>query len=158
MDDIANRKIFIFHIRGHDRRFSDLKHLFLGHGCEVRDASTSLTNAPSDPEHFRASVLTPLIQWSEIVVVLLSKSTTHNEFLNWVVGYGRTLNKRIIGIWDDEEYDGEPEIPPKLNEFGNAIVPFDPEQVIPAVTGGLDGFLNPDGGARPERPIYRHNC
>jgi hypothetical protein len=96
------------------------------------------------------------IEWCDVLIVFITQATQASEFVALTVKYARELNKRIIGIWDDEGGEDCGNVP-ALEEMGDAVAPFG-EQILAACTGELTDLLDRTGSARAEREIARVTC
>lgn len=155
-DRVCN--VFISHIHEDDSRLQPLKDLLEKDGCTARDSSVKSTNPndASDPDYIKREILGPRIEWAGTVVVLITPDTKDSDWVKWEIEYAQKLGKRIIGVWDHGEKDCE--LPPALDQFADAIVPWRSEQIIDAIFGRIDEWRDPKGEPCPDRPIARYRC
>lgn len=156
MNPIKDQKAYIIHLPADSRRVPAVRDMLTQHGCTVRHQSVTTATAAGDIERFQQDTLLPQIQWTDVLVVLISATTKNNPVVAWAVQTALSLGKRVVGIWDEEEKDGL--VPAILDDYANAVVPMDSKLVLGAVGGVLDGIRGPDGKSRTDRVIERHDC
>ena len=154
MNPIKDQKVYIIYLPSDSRRVSAVRDLVLKQGCQVRHQA--VTTSASEVERFQKEILLPQIEWTDVVVVLISVTTKNDPVIAWAVQCALSLGKRVVGIWDEDETDGT--VPGVLDDYANAVVPPDPALVLDAVGGGLDGIRGPEGKSRIDRVIERHDC
>lgn len=154
MNPIKDLKVYIIHLPPDGRRVSAVLDLLVSQGCQVRHQAVSTTAA--EVERFRQDILQPQIEWTDVLVVLISVSTKNDPLIAWAVQSALGLGKRVVGIWDEDETDGT--VPGVLDDYANSVVPMDPKLLLDAVGGGMDGVRGPDGKSRIDRVIERHDC
>ena len=91
-----------------------------------------------------------------MLVVYISKETKDSDYVDWEIEYAHTEGKRIVGVWEQGEKGCE--IPEALENYGDAIVGWNGENIIDAINGNDSIQENPDGSSRSERAITRHPC
>src|SRR5260370_30496730 len=155
-DTICN--VFISHIHEDDDGHSDIKDLLTKSGCEFRDSSinSSNPNEANNPDYIKSEILGPRIQWAGTMVVLISPDTHESEWVNWEIEYAHKLGKRIVGVWAHGAKDCD--TPEKLELYADAVVGWQGDCIMDAITGKLDNWQGPAGEPRPVRPIARYSC
>lgn len=156
VDEIKN--VFISHIHEDDEGLGDLKDLVAKHGLEVRDSSVTSEkpNAAKDPDYIKQNILAPQIEWASTLVVYVSQDTKDSEWVNWEIEYAHKLGKRIVGVW--ERGDNECEVPEALDQYGDALVGWNGESIVDAISGKSDEWHDRGGQLRDDRPITRYKC
>jgi hypothetical protein len=155
-DEIKN--VFISHIHEDDALLPELKDLISQTGCEVRDGSitSSKPNEASDPEYIKYQKLGPRIQWASTLVVLVSPETHTHEWVDWEIEYAVQQGKRIVGVWDQGAQDSD--LPTNLEMYADAIVGWQADRVVGAITGTINNWYMVDGNEHPARAIIRIKC
>lgn len=152
------KNVFISHVHEDDKKLSNLKNLLDSKGLEVRDSSitSEKPNKAKSPEYIKNEILKPHIDWAGCMLVYLSPEAKDSEWVNWEIEYAHEKGKTIVGVWEQGAKDCE--IPKALDNFANAIVGWNGDNIIDAINGDLDGFEDPDGASSPTRPIKHHKC
>lgn len=155
-DEIKN--VFISHIHEDDALVPELKDLIGRNGCDVRDGSItrSKANEASDPDYIKYQVLAPRIQWASTLVVLISPETHTHWWVDWEIDYAVQQGKRIVGVWDQGAKDCD--LPANLERYADAIVGWQADRIIGAITGELNNWYTADGNERGARSIARYSC
>jgi hypothetical protein len=150
--------VFISHIHEDDHRLGPLKELLAENDCQARDSSVNSSNPnhAKDPDYIMREILQPRIDWAGTLVVLVTPDTKDSDWVNREIQYAYDHNKRIVGVWDLGEKDCE--LPEKLNDFADAIVPWRAEQIIDAIFGKINDWRDPKGDPMPQRDIARYSC
>lgn len=150
--------VFISHIHEDDHRLEPLKELLAKNGCIVRDGSvnSNTPNNANDPDYIMREILKPRIDHCGTLVVLITPDTMDSDWVNREIEYAFDQGKRIIGVWDLGDHGCE--VPEKLDEYANAIVPWRSEQIIDAIFEKIEDFRDPKGDVIPERSMARYNC
>ncbi len=156
MNSINGQKTYIVHLPSDSRRVPAVRDLFLAQGGQVRHQAVTTSSSVVEVQRFQQRTLQPQIEWTDVLVVLISASTKNDPVIAWAVQCALSLGKRVVGIWDEEETDGT--VPGVLDDYANAVVPMDAKLVLDAVGGALDGVRGPDGKGRVDRVIERHDC
>lgn len=152
------KDVFISHIHEDDEGLAKLKELVAKHGLQMRDSSITADkpNNAKDPDYIKREILTPHIKWAGTLAVYISEGTCESEWVEWEIEKAHELGKRIVGIWEYGAKDCE--IPEALEKYGDAMVGWNGESIIDAITGKSDAWYKPTGGIRDYRPINRHSC
>lgn len=155
---METKNIFISHVHEDDGLLQDLKDLLKDSGYDIRDGSidSSKPNNARDPDYIRAEILAPRIRWAGTLVVLISPKTHESEYVDWEIEYAEKEGKRIVGVWAQGAQDSD--VPQNLDKYASAVVGWQAERVMDAITGKIDNWFEPDGSERPERSITRYNC
>jgi MTH538 TIR-like domain (DUF1863) len=155
-DDIKN--VFISHIHEDDEGLGKLKDLLSDNGMEIRDYSVNSdnpNNAKSE-EYIKSQILAPRIAASSVLIVYITPDTKDSVYVDWEIEYAESKNKRIVGVWEWGQSGCE--IPAALDKHYDAIVGWNGDLIIDAMTGDFDGYEAPDGSGRGPRPLKRHPC
>ena len=155
-NDIHN--VFISHIHEDDDGLINLKSLLKKHGHQIRDGSiTSDTpNNATNEDYIKSQILAPKIRWAGVLIVYVSPKTKDSKYVDWEIEYAHKNDKRIVGVWAPGAKDVD--LPKALDEYADAVVGWNSERIIDAITGEIDGWTGPDGQPRPERAIRRYAC
>jgi len=156
MNPIKNQKAYIIHLTTDSRRVPPFRAILTEQGCVVRHQALITATATGEVERFQQNILLPQIHWADVLCILISITTKDNLVMTWAVQTALGLGKRVVGIWDEDEEDGQ--VPAILDDYANAVVPMNRELVLDAVGGGHDGVRGPDGKSRTDRVIERHDC
>lgn len=154
-NDIKN--VFISHIHEDDAGLPDLKDLVARHGLDVRDSSITSekpNNAKTYDEIRR--ILEPQIEWASTLVVYVTPETKDSFWVNWEIEYANKLGKRIVGVW--ERGENQCEKPEALERHGDAMVGWNGESIVDAITGESNAWYEPEGKLKEYRPIKRYSC
>lgn len=152
------KNVFISHIHEDDSKLSGLKKILKKNGIDARDYSitSDKPNQAKSEDYIKSRILAPQIQQCSVLVVYVSEDTKYSKYVNWEIEYAQKIGKRIVGVWGDGE--GGCELPDALEEYGDAIVGWDGENLVDAIMGDDSVQENPDGSPRPKRDITRHPC
>ena len=157
MSDII-RNVFISHIHEDDGGLADLKELVARHGLLCRDGSitTGKFNSATNDDYIKYQILAPRINWASVLVVYVSPQTKNSDYVNWEIEYAHKQGKRIVGVWERGARDCE--VPEALNRYHDALVGWNGESIIDAITGKYDQSHQPDGSQHDYRQIKRFSC
>jgi len=155
-DEVKN--VFVSHIHEDDARLTQLKDLLGRNDYEIRDGSISSSkpNEATDPDYIKSEILAPRIQWASTLVVLISPDTHTSPWVEWEIEYAHKQGKRIVGLWAQGARDSD--VPANLDLYADAVVGWQADSVMDAITGGLNNWFTSDGTERPVRPISRYSC
>ena len=113
-------------------------------------------NAKSD-DYIKNQILSPRIKACSTLVVYVSKDTKESKWVDWEIDHAFKQGKTIIGVWEQGSKDCE--IPESLNQYGNALVGWNVDNIVAAINGENTGFENFNGSPRATpTPIVRHPC
>ena len=76
--------------------------------------------------------------------------------MNWEIEYAHQKDKRIVGVW--AQGANKTDLPRALDEYANAVVGWNSERIIDAISGVLNDWTGPNGEPWPERDIARYAC
>lgn len=157
MPDSHNHNVFISHRHEDDALVGQLKDLLRRNGAEVRDSSvTTATPNRAKAESYIKAILADRIQWAGKVVVIISPETKKSEWVGWEIAHAnRFPDKRVIGVWAPGATGVD--MPAELDEFADAVVPWDGNAIVAALEGA-DNWQGPDGTEVPPRNIKRLSC
>ena len=152
------RNIFISHIHEDDAGLSALKDLAARHGMNCRDGSitTDKFNNAQNESYIKYQLLAPRINWASVLVVYISPATKGSDWVNWEIEYAHKQGKRIVGVWERGAKDCE--LPEALERYADAVVGWNGESIIDAITGKSNESRTPDGTLQPYRNINRYSC
>ena len=153
-----NKNVFISHIHEDDDGLTKLKDLVAKHGLPMRDSSitSDKPNRAKNEDYIKQEILNPRIKWAGTLVVYISQDTWESEWVNWEIERAHELEKRIVGIWEYGAKDCK--IPEALEKYGDAMVGWNGESIIDAITGKSDDWYKPTGQISDYRPIRRYRC
>lgn len=152
------KNVFISHIHEDDEGLKRLKDLVSKGGLTCRDSSitTAKFNNAANEHYIKTQILGPHIRWASVLVVYVSPETKNSPWVNWEIESAHKQGKRIVGVWAWGERGCE--LPEALDRYGNAVVGWNGESIIDAITGKSDTWRNQDGSSRDYRKIKRYNC
>ena len=153
------KNVFVSHIHEDDTGLPDLMSLLASHGMEARNYSitSDKENNAKSPEYIKREILAPRIDACSALVVYITPDTKESEWVNWEVEYAYKQGKTIVGVW--ERGSNGCEIPEALEEFYDAIVGWNGENIVAAINGDYKGSTNPeDNPVDQPTPITRHPC
>ena len=155
---MAAKNVFISHVHEDDKLLQDLKDLLAKNGYEIRDGSidSSKPNEAKSEEYIKSEVLAPRIRWASTLIVLISPRTHESEWVEWEIEYGNKEGKRIVGLWAQGGQDSD--VPKGVDDYANAVVGWQADHVMDAITGKINNWFGPDGAERAPRTIPRHKC
>lgn len=152
------KNIFISHVHEDDETLQDLKKLLDSHGYKIRDSSIDSTkpNEAQNADYIKSGILAPRINWASTVLVLISPETHTSDWVDWEVEYGHSKDKRIVGVW--AQGAKESDVPKALDQYADAVVGWQADTIMDAITGKINNWYTPSGEERPARTIDRYNC
>lgn len=155
-DDTKN--VFISHIHEDDETLAGLKDLLKRNGYEIRDGSidSSKPNEAANPDYIKSEILAPRIGWAGTFVVLISPDTHESEWVEWEIEYANKQGKRIVGVWAQGAKDSD--VPGNLDIYADAVVGWQADRVMDAVTGKINNWFTAGGEERASRDVDRYNC
>ena len=124
----------------------------------MRDSSitSDKPNRAQNEDYIKQEILNPQIKWAGTLVVYVSQDTRKSKWVNWEIERAHELGKRIVGIW---EYGAKNcEIPEALEKYADAMVGWNGESIIDAITGKSEAWYKPTGEMRDYRSIRRYGC
>lgn len=152
------RNVFISHVHEDDDGLGKIKDLLGTKGFNIRDGSvnTEKPNNASDPDYIKSQILAPRIQWAGTLIVYISPQTRDSPWVDWEIEYAQKMGKRIVGVW--AQGANECDVPDALDQYADAVVGWNSDRIIDAITGEINDWRTPSGESRPERPIKRYSC
>lgn len=152
------RNAFISHIHEDDEGLDRLKSLLGDHGLTIRDSSitSDKPNNAKSLDYIKSEILAPATKWAGVMIVYVSPGTKDSEYVNWEIEYAQRLGKRIVGVWAHGASGSD--VPDALDKYADAVVNWDGQRIIDAISGGINNWLDPTGQAREPRTIARHGC
>lgn len=150
--------IFISHHHNDIEEVTKLKELLKSHGHDIRDRSIDEKdkNKAIDPEYIK-SIIRPRIDWAGTMIVLIGSETHSRKWVNWEIDYAHKNDKRIVGIFIRGAKESE--VPEKHNDYGDALVGWNDDNIMSAIKGELNVWLTPNGQERdPIVDPIRSNC
>ena len=149
---------FISHIHEDDEGIRNLKNLLGKHGFQLRDSSirADRPNNASNPDYIKSEILAPRIKWAGTFIVYISPGTRESEWVNWEIEYAQKQEKRIVGVW--EHGAAECDIPEALEKYADAVVGWNSDRIVAAITGEINSWSNSNGELRSQQPIKRYRC
>lgn len=106
-------------------------------------------------EEYIKSLLRPLINQSSTLICLIGPETHDSKWVDWEIREAEKLDRQIIGVYIQGAKDSD--IPPALEEFADAIVGWNTENIENAL-GGESVFVNSDGSPRASVTGSRGVC
>ena len=155
----TNRKnVFISHVHKDDEGVTDLKDLCKKHDLEARNYSITSDkfNRAKSEDYIKSQILGPRIRQCSVLVVYISPETKSSDYVNWEIEYAQKEDKRIVGVW--ARGDAQCDVPDALTNHADAVVGWQGNNIIDAITGKLNQWTDPDGSPRPKQAIPRHDC
>lgn len=152
------KNIFISHIHEDDEGLRKLKNLCKEHGLIIRDGSINAEkpNQATNPDYIKREILRPRIEWASTLVIYITPDTKDSEWVTWEIELAKELDKRIVGVWAYGEKDCE--LPEALDKYADAVVGWNGESIVDAITGKSNESYDCQGKRRGYRPIRRYNC
>ncbi|MES3106889.1 TIR domain-containing protein [Sphingomonas aurantiaca] len=147
------RHVFISHHHADDSHVSGLTGMLSRRGYEIRNSSIR-----AKPENQRRldekrvsdatirRLLRMKMSWASTVVVLIGKKTHERPWVDWEIRKAHELGKRIVGVF--ERGGTANDVPPAFEDYGDALVAWNSDNVIGAIEGDCDPFEQPDGTPR----------
>src|SRR5664280_302402 len=151
------RNIFISHIHEDDEHVGKLKELLADQGVIVRNGSvtTDKFNDAQNEEYIKREILAPRIEWSSVLVVLVSEDTKDSPYVNWEIEYADRADKRTVVVYEHGEAGVE--LPKAATDYADAVVAWDGASIVDAINGE-NIWQDPNGNPRPLQQLKRHNC
>ncbi len=152
------RNVFMSHIHEDDDALAQLKGLVSKSGLAVRDGSINAEkpNRAASDDYIKSGILAPRIQWASVLVTLVSPETRTSSWVDWEIEYAHKRGKRIVGVWMRGARDAD--LPDALDKYADAVVGWNSEKIVDAITGANKDWLTPAGAPRPGREIKRYSC
>lgn len=158
MPDKAIANVFISHVHEDDDGLQKLKDLAKTKGLAIKDSSihSGKENNAKDPDYIKSQILAPQIDWAGVLVVYVTPKTKDSTWVDWEIEYAHKQGKRIVGVWGHG--DNNCELPEALKNYADAVVGWQGDSIVDAITGASNDWENPDGTECAPRPIKRYSC
>ena len=152
------RNVFISHKHEDDDGLRKLKNLVREHGMTWRDYSVTADNPNNahNEDYIKWQILAPRIRQASCLVVYISERAKNSEWVNWEIEYAQQQGKRIVGVWAWGDCDCD--IPEALEDYSDALVGWNGENVVAAIEGTSDESYQRDGAQTGYRRIDRYVC
>ena len=154
-----NKNVFISHIHEDDSKLKELKGLLSKNGINARDYSINADkeNKAKDKDYIKYQILSPKIRQASVMIVYISPETKNSEYVNWEIEYAHNQGKRVIGVWGWGEKGCK--TPEALEDYGDALVGWNGENIVDAITGNSNNWYNQDGKqTRNRSDMQYYNC
>ncbi|MCX8501655.1 MAG: TIR domain-containing protein [Alphaproteobacteria bacterium] len=153
------KNIFISHSGKDEHKLAALKQLIASPNSKIRDFTPKNTspNRAHNEDYIKYKILKPRIEWSSVMIVLLTKNTAQSEFVTFEIEQAERLGKKIIGVFE-KGYEGC-EIPHALDSFGKTLA-WDREIILYAINDDNFQTLSQDhhGNPKSARVVSTYNC
>ena len=152
------RNVFISHKHEDDDGLRELKRLVEQNGMTWRDYSVTADNPNNahNEEYIKWKILAPRIRQASCLVVYISEKTRNSDWVNWEIEYAERQGKRIVGVWARGDRDCD--VPEALEDYRDALVGWNGENIIAALDGRSDKSYKKDGTQSEYRRIVRYAC
>lgn len=150
------KNVFVSHIHEDDEGLGRLKELLAKDGFEIRDASitSDKPNEAANPEYIKDQILAPRIRWASTLIVYITPDTRDSDWVNWEIEYAQKMGKRIVGVWAHGA--NESNLPDALDTYADAVVGWNSDRIIDAISGRTRDWITSSGDPRAARLIARH--
>ncbi|WP_296124315.1 TIR domain-containing protein [uncultured Bacteroides sp.] len=150
------KNIFVSHYHMDEEGIKNLKTLLSNDYCIKNFSVTSdkFNNAKNE-DYIKYGYLKPLINQSSTLVCLIGPNTHDSKWVDWEIREAEKLGKQIIGVFIQGARDSD--IPPALEEFADAIVGWNTDNIKKALSGE-SFFVKSDGSPRTSVTKGRGVC
>lgn len=150
------KNVFVSHIHEDDEGLEQLKELLAKGGFQIRDASitSDKPNEAASPEYIKDQILAPRIRWASTLIVYITPDTSDSDWVNWEIEYAQKMGKRIVGVWAHGA--NESNLPDALDTYADAVVGWNSDRIIDAISGRTRDWITSSGDPRAARLIARH--
>ncbi|KQB97386.1 hypothetical protein AL073_00010 [Loktanella sp. 1ANDIMAR09] len=152
------KNVFISHHHGDDKHVDKFTQLMRKNGSDVRNSSVRMKPANQrrmDKGRVKDETIKRLLRmkmnWASTVVVLIGPKTHTRPWVNWEISQANRLGKRIVGVY--LHGGSKANLPKAFDDYGHALVKWNPKSIIDAVEGRTTRFENPDGELRD--PVHQ---
>ena len=158
MSTKSSMNIFISHIHEDDAGLAKLKKLIASKGLTVRDGSINKArpNSAKNADYILNKIIIPRIKWCSVMVVYITPETKKSGWVNKEIMRAERLGKRIVGVWAHGHSGCEP--PANLQKLADAMVGWDGDRVVDALTGAFNDREDPDGNVCEPIAFKRYTC
>ena len=153
------KNLFISHVHEDDDRLQGLKDLLRDNGYDIRDGSidSSKPNDAQSPDYIWSEILLPRIRWAGTMLVLISPKTHESDWVEREIEAAHQQDKRIVGVY--AQGGQESDLPENFQLYGDALVGWQADRIMDAVSGKVNNWYRPDGSElRAPRTIDRYSC
>ncbi len=153
------KNVFVSHIHSDDAGLPDLMNMLKKNGMKARNYSITSDNKNNakSPDYIKHTILGPRIKACSVLVVYITPETKASNWVNWEIESAYKQGKTIVGVWNWGSKGCE--VPEALEEFHNAIVGWNGNNIVDAINENLKGRHSPDGvPVTTPIPITRHPC
>ena len=145
MSEKVIKNVFVSHYHEDEGRINAMKDL-LGDKYSIRNYSvTSDKYNNAKNEDYIKTLLRPLIKEAGTFICLIGPQTHDSKWVDWEIREAERQVKQIVGVYSHGAKDSD--IPPALEEFADAIVGWNTNNIERAF-GGESIFVNSDGSPR----------
>ena len=149
------KNVFVSHYHEDEDSIKQFKDLLSADYCIKNYSVTSEKYNNATNEEYIKSLLRPLINQSSTLICLIGPETHDSKWMDWEIREAEKLDRQIIGVYIQGAKDSD--IPPALEEFADAIVGWNTENIENAL-GGESVFVNSDGSPRASVTGSRGVC
>lgn len=142
MTERVIKNVFVSHYHEDEGGINAMKDL-LGDKYSIRNYSvTSDKYNNAKNEDYIKTLLRPLIKEAGTFICLIGPQTHDSKWVDWEIREAERQGKQIVGVYSHGAKDSD--IPPALEEFADAIVGWNTNNIERAF-GGESIFVNSDG-------------
>ena len=150
------KNVFVSHYHEDEDNIKIFKGLLNDSYCIKNYSVTSdKFNNANNEEYIKYRYLKPLINQSSTLVCLIGPNTHDSKWVDWEIREAERLDKQIIGVFIQGAKDSD--IPPALEEFADAIVGWNTDNIEKALEGESI-FVKSDGSPRTSVTKGRGVC
>ena len=149
------KNVFVSHYHEDEDSIKQFKDLLSADYCIKNYSVTSEKYNNATNEEYIKSLLRPLINQSSTLICLIGPETHDSKWVDWEIREAEKLDRQIFGVYIQGAKDSD--IPPALEEFADAIVGWNTENIENAL-GGESVFVNSDGSPRASVTGSRGVC
>lgn len=138
--------VFVSHYHEDEENIKKFKDL-LSDNYYIKNYSVTSDkyNDAHNEEYIKYQYLRPLINQSSTLICLIGPETHDSTWVDWEIKEAERLNKKIIGVYIEGAKDSD--IPPALEEYADAIVGWNANNIEKALNGE-SVFVNANGSPR----------
>ncbi|NIZ14072.1 TIR domain-containing protein [Phaeobacter sp. HF9A] len=151
------KHVFISHHHGDDAHVDKFAGMMKRNGHDVRNSSVRMKPANQRrvergkvKDETIKRLLRMKMRWASTVVVLVGEKTHTRKWVNWEIEQAHKLGKRIVGVY--LRGGSAVNVPQALNDYGHALVKWNPSSIEGAVEGRINRFETPGGELR--QPVH----
>lgn len=149
------KNVFVSHYHEDEDSIKQFKDLLSADYCIKNYSVTTEKYNDATNEDYIKSLLRPLINQSGTLICLIGPNTHNSKWVDWEIREAESLEKQIVGVFIQGAKDSD--IPPALEEFADAIVGWNTENIEKAL-GGESIFVKSDGSPRASVTGSRGVC